>query len=225
MKIAIITLPLHINYGGILQCYALQTVLQRMGHEVHILNKPRYGRLYLVEFIKSYLSSLYKLFVNKKNGGDIVSIYDNLYEYEYISKDIKSFIRKNINTYTKRNWNQKVISKFDVFIVGSDQVWRPLYTPLIERMFLSFTEGYHVKRLSYAASFGIDNISEFSDDKLKKCSLLLKQFDAVSVREKSGIELCKKYFGIDARQVVDPTLLLVAEDYYNLFSKLPKLAY
>ena len=39
MRIDLYTLPLHINYGGILQCYALQTVLQRMGHEVVVLNR------------------------------------------------------------------------------------------------------------------------------------------------------------------------------------------
>ena len=51
MKIAIVTLPLYINYGGILQCYALQTVLERMGHEVVVLEKLQYGRSY--PFIKA----------------------------------------------------------------------------------------------------------------------------------------------------------------------------
>ena len=40
MRIGILTLPLHTNYGGILQAYALQTVLERMGHEVEIINVP-----------------------------------------------------------------------------------------------------------------------------------------------------------------------------------------
>lgn len=86
-------------------------------------------------------------------------------------------------------------------------------------MFLSFTDNLRVKRVSYAASFGVDDVNEYSDDNLKVCASLLKKFDAVSVREKSGIILCKSYFGVDACQVVDPTLLLKAEDYSKLFRK------
>ena len=41
MKIAILTLPLHTNYGGLLQAYALQSALERMGYEVSVLDKIR----------------------------------------------------------------------------------------------------------------------------------------------------------------------------------------
>ena len=48
MKIAILTLPLYSNYGGILQCYALQTVLQRLGNTVVVLTKPKFGYSYYI---------------------------------------------------------------------------------------------------------------------------------------------------------------------------------
>ena len=44
MKVAILTLPVHINYGGILQAYALQTVLRKMGHEVTILHHVKQNK-------------------------------------------------------------------------------------------------------------------------------------------------------------------------------------
>ena len=54
MKIGILTLPLHTNYGGILQAYALQTVLERMGHEVIVIDKPQHVSLPVWKWPYSY---------------------------------------------------------------------------------------------------------------------------------------------------------------------------
>ena len=79
---------------------------------------------------------------------------------------------------------------FDAFIVGSDQVWRRLYMPDIYREYLSFAEGWNVRRISYAASFGTEEW-EYSPLETTECRRLLQKFDAVSVREASGVSLCK----------------------------------
>lgn len=63
MRIAILTLPLHVNYGGILQCYALQTILQRMGHDVKVLTKLQYGRSYYIIYPLAVCKRLFKRFV------------------------------------------------------------------------------------------------------------------------------------------------------------------
>ena len=63
MRIAILTLPLHTNYGGILQAYALQTVLQRMGHEVTLLDKDRDIRKSLFRQTLSYGKYLLKRYL------------------------------------------------------------------------------------------------------------------------------------------------------------------
>ena len=96
---------------------------------------------------------------------------------------------------------------FDAFVVGSDQVWRPRYNAYIPNLFLDFTEGMSVKRIAYAASFGTDQW-EFSAEQTTISSFLAKKFDIVSVREASGIQLCKQNLGVDAIQVLDPSLLL-----------------
>ena len=91
-------------------------------------------------------------------------------------------------------------------------------------MFLSFIpKEKKIKRISYAASFG-NNEWEFTDEQTETCKELLSRFDAVSVREIDGIELCRKYLKReDAVWVLDPTLLLDRNDYENLCKNVPCL--
>ena len=102
----------------------------------------------------------------------------------------------------------------DITIVGSDQVWRREYNNDLYAMYLSFAKNIGLK-ISYAASFGIDYWN-YSEEQTRKCAILAKQFKAISVREESGIKLCNDYLGVDAVNVLDPTLLLQKEEYENL---------
>ncbi|WP_299169665.1 polysaccharide pyruvyl transferase family protein [uncultured Bacteroides sp.] len=206
MKIAILTLPLHTNYGGILQCYALQTVLERMGHKVQVLTKPQYGRSYYLIYPMALFKRLFKRFVLGKK----IAIFKA--PYQIVRQHTDRFIQKYIHQYLRRKWTAKIASRFDVIVVGSDQVWRPLYFRPIEEAFLSFLSDVNIKRVAYAASFGVD-YCEYTEEQREICSSLLKKFSAVSVRETSGIKLCQEYFGIQAVQMLDPTLLLSTDDY------------
>lgn len=212
MKIAILTLPLHTNYGGILQCYALQTVLQRMGHNVRVLVKPQHERSYCIIYPLAICKRILKRYILGKK----VNILKAPYQIRRQNTD--RFIKCYINQYTRRNWTYKLANKFDAIVVGSDQIWRPEYSQPIEQAFLSFLEDANIKRVAYAASFGVDYCG-YTKEQLKVCSSLLKRFDAVSVREASGINLCRDYFGVEALQMLDPTLLLSADDYRILISR------
>ena len=209
MKIAIVTLPLYINYGGILQCYALQTVLERMGHDVVVLEKPKYGRSY--PFIKA-LAICKRLFKHYVLGKKVNILWA---PHEIVNLHIKQFIRCYIHHNHKRVWSPQTLRGINAFVVGSDQIWRPEYSHPIENAFLDFTKGMNVKRIAYAASFGVEQCT-FSGEQLHHCSTLLKQFDAVSVREDSGVRICKESFGVEAVQMLDPTLLLDVDDYRKL---------
>lgn len=213
MKIAILTLPLHTNYGGILQCYALQTILHNMGHDVKILTKPQYGFSYYWIYPLSICKRLIKRYVLNKENVDILRA-----PHEIIRRNTDKFIKQYIHQYKCRNWTTNISNKFDVIVVGSDQIWRPEYSQPIEYAFLSFLVNTDIKRISYAASFGVD-YCEYTDEQKKVCSSLLKKFDAISVRELSGVNLCYKNFGVKAVQVLDPTLLLSADDYRVLVNK------
>jgi hypothetical protein len=97
----------------------------------------------------------------------------------------------------------------DAIIVGSDQVWRPDYVPngAIEDYFLGFAGHVPARRVSYAASFGTTEWEHTTHT--AQIRALLSQFDAVSVRETSGVAICENVFGLSqVRHVLDPTLLV-----------------
>ena len=216
MKIGIITLPLHTNYGGILQAYALQTVLERMGHEVCLIEKKsrplrlplwKSPLVYGKRILKNVSGHPFPIFYEQKINREEPVVRQ--YTDEFIHKYIK---RRVINDFSDIKEGD-----FDAIVIGSDQVWRPKYfIDGIEHAYLDFTEGWHIKRFAYAASFGTDEW-EYTLKQTKRCGELLKCFDAVSVRENSGVDLCRTYFGVEARHVLDPTMLLTIEDYIQLF--------
>lgn len=212
MKIAMLTLPLNLNYGGILQCYALQTVLERMGHEVQVLTRPQYGRSYYIIYPLAVCKRLLKRFILGKK----VDIFKA--PHQIIRQHTDRFIHRYIHQYTQRKWTAQIASHFDAIVVGSDQVWRPMYYQPIEESFLSFLGDAKIKRVAYAASFGVDHC-EYTEEQRELCSSLLKKFDAISVRESSGVQLCQEYFDTKAVQVLDPTLLLSADDYRALIKQ------
>ena len=195
MKVGIITLPLHTNYGGILQAWALQTVIERMGHESsHVFRHlrgpaPAYAGL---------------------TAEDIAAIQ------RHTNRFIDSRIRCDDDF---RPLSEIAPGRYDAFVVGSDQIWRHLYASfMIDRWtaaFLDFAKDWDVKRIAYAPSFGLDRW-EAPEADIPVCSELLRKFDAVSCREDSGVAICRDVLGVEARTVVDPTLLLEREDYAAL---------
>lgn len=216
MKIGILTLPLYNNYGGILQAYALQTVLKSMGHEACLIEKRR---KMLPPFWK--MPFVYGKRIAQNMLGQPTPIFKEQKIYSEMSV-IKQNIDQFINKYIKRRivdaFSDIKDTDFDMIIVGSDQIWRPSYFNNIESAYLDFTYGWNIKRMAYAASFGIDKW-EYSPKQTKGCKFLLKQFDSVSVREDSGVDLCRQYLDREAQQMLDPTMLLQKRDYIQLFEK------
>lgn len=222
MNIGIITQPLHCNYGGLLQNYALQQTLKRFGHEVITLDQKN-APVSQIRFI----ASIMKTFVLKMVGKGANRTYPfnkiNEKKIAYIRKYTQYFVDKYINhtpaMYKTDDFRSFCISnKIDVLIAGSDQVWRPRYNDNIYRSFFDFAEGLDIKRYAYAASFGVD-CWEYTEEQTSKCKKLIESFDAISVREVSGMDLCKTYFNRKAEFVLDPTMLLDKEDYEELANK------
>ena len=220
MKIAILTLPLHTNYGGILQAYALQTVLERMGHEVtHLQPKVEYPRLHNpVAMPLVWCKRLYRKYFQ---GDSALSVFNH--PYKSVRKNTDRFISNNLNCrfLAPEEWNEGLAKEYDAFVVGSDQVWRPIYTPDVTRFFTAFLGHSDFCRIAYAASFGVD-VNEFSKEQIACGREYLKLFSAISVREESGIRLCKELFDVQACQVLDPTMLLSREDYQRFASTAPQ---
>jgi hypothetical protein len=213
MKIGILTLPLHTNYGGILQAYALKTYLDSIGHEVWLINN-RFSN----ETAITHIKEIAKILLRKKELEN-----QNRIMHEISKCKIDAFVSKHFynNTFIiKSPKDFKFLDNlnFNAYIVGSDQVWRKSYVKKnIDSYYLKFANGSNKILLSYAASFGIDKWN-FSSKEENRIRLLIQGFNAVSVREGIGKEFCKSIFNIDAEQLVDPTLLLSSDHYYKLFS-------
>ena len=214
MKIGILTQPLNANYGGVLQNYALQEILRRMGHEPLTLNRHRNRK-------DSPLKLLAKSFIR---------LTKPRYEYGYLSYKKRDLLARNINRFLTDNLNVtprlltenhflEVIEneKCSAYIVGSDQCWRPIYSPNITDYYFDFCSEDDTTKIAYAASFGTAEweYSHYLTDKVKS---LIKNFDAVSVREDSAVKLCRDYLDTEATWVLDPTMLLDAEDYKKFFN-------
>ena len=221
MKIAILTQPLHTNYGGNLQNFALQKVLTDMGHEpvtidrhhtVKLRTKLKLGyfKNLLMHFLKGTPKPLWKSYFSSKK------------EQAYLRQDITAFIDAYI-TKTPRLYSDKAVqaifkeNNFEAVIVGSDQCWRPMYSPNIYTYYLDFLkDNKEIKKLAYAASFGTDEW-EYTEEQTARCKKLIQQFDLVTVREKAAVNLVTEKLNKDAEFVLDPTLLLSKEDYIELF--------
>lgn len=214
MRIGILTLPLHTNYGGILQAYALQTVLKRMGHEVVIIDEP-------IRQLKSSKKRICKRII-KKILGRTTTIFWEKYSFEnypIVSQNINKFINQYLSRIVVNSPLELEETDFDAIVVGSDQIWRPKYYSEISNAFLDFAKDWkHLRRIAYAPSFGTDRW-EYTEEQTKQIAELLHMFDAISVREESGIDLCQRHLGVKAILVLDPTMLLSKEDYCNLINK------
>ena len=209
MKTAILTQPLLANYGCLLQNYALQQALRRLGHDPVTLD-------YLpVTYAKWYLKSLWrKVF----RGAPYVPLLPGR------PPVFDRFVRERITTLPQRGcYRHASLEKngIDALVVGSDQVWRPRFNrKTLPDMFFAFAGDFQGPRIAYAASFGTE---EWDGDAAvtARCATLLRRFDAVSVREPSGVELCRRVFGVDAVQMPDPLLLLEKEGYLSLCEAVP----
>ncbi len=209
MKIGIYTQPLSHNYGGILQNYALQQVLKRMGHNPITIH---HGQKNYWSNAKCIIHNLLRPLTKQPYWG-VVSIK----KLNKLKAPFKPFIKRYIHaTKSVVKCTPEFIKRqhFGAIIVGSDQVWRPRYND-IYASYLSIAKDIAIPKIAYAASFGVDRW-EYTPEQTNQCCELIKQFKAVSVREASGVNLCKKYLNTDAIEVLDPTLLLNRTDYRKL---------
>lgn len=197
-KIKIGTLTFHwaTNYGAVIQAYALQKCLIKLGYETEIINYVPKRPVLINSFVA--LKNRDRKFFHKEHN-------------------ISSFRRKYLRLSGHKLGSSKKLKKYsDVYshiVVGSDQIWNYSFTMGAEggctlSYFLNFA-GNQTKKISYAASFGMDSAS---DDYIKVVEPWIKDFDSISVRENTGVKIAEQ-LGVDADIVCDPTLLLRKEDY------------
>ena len=221
MKIGILTFWWsNDNYGQLMQCYALEKYLQNLGHEVFLINYYPDNDIPRKPIIKKLIEAL-----NPRNFYKFIKIIIKRRRLEVERKKNdrqfelfrKEYIFHSTFSYSSINELQANPPQADMYIVGSDQVWNYYcqFKNTLHAYFLDFGSD-KTKKISYAASWGRTDIP---DNEIIEISPLLKCFDYVSVREKSGIELCRKCGCVSVEWVCDPTLLLSADEYRNLYTK------
>lgn len=228
MKIAILTQPLRHNYGGLLQAYALQTVLRRMGHDPVMADRQE-GRppLRLMGLrLLSWVKCVVRIYLLHRSGYVLRNPFSRRYDCHMSracdSSALDRFADERIRTSPRPIRSSCALRRyivrggFGAVVVGSDQVWREAYSPCITDYFLAFLpQSFSCRKVSYAASFGISP-PDIASKRLSACVRGLQSFEALSVRESSGRDILRGLFRRDAAVALDPTMLLDPADWLQL---------
>ncbi len=230
-KVGIITILKVNNYGAELQAFALQRKLNIMGYNAEIIDylfykHPQYKResisspfykLPLKKRVKEYLEPI----VNKiKSFKNYTAYKSRVAAFDKFHSDNTKFSRECYTSYSKLYDN---VPEYDVYCVGSDQVWNPSCYTSLNPYFLTFASSKS-NLMSYASSFGVSHIPLDALPHYKKGLSRLKH---IAVREKTGIKLIDEICSKLATLVVDPTLLLTRNEWLEVASnaKIPTKPY
>ncbi len=212
-KVGIITYYHYYNYGTVLQAYALQNVIERMGgYSVELIDfrasgekKSIWGRLCLLPvYIKEWQRVLTLI-----RYGKILSKKKPFFENFFV-EDLKT----SHQTYQTFKALQENSPNYDIMVTGSDQVWSPLLQiGLHPAMFLEFGLRKAL-RIAYAPSVGV---SHFSKEESAFFNVHLQPYEALSCRERVGTDLLRNSVkGKNVINVIDPTLLLTESDWNEI---------
>ena len=219
MKIGIITFHTALNYGAVLQTYALMHHLEKEGQQVEIIDyRPKFNK-------ERFSPKPLRYFLSPKNLFSI--LFRNSYQIhnrKAFEDFCNNFLHLSKETYSLLNLS-KSNDLYDLFVTGSDQVWNLSCTDGDDSYFLPFVSDQR-KKYSYAASFGVTDLLPNHVDKVRK---YLSSFDKMSVREKEGCKIISDLFHnkVSSEYVLDPTLLLTKKDWYSIadFCKCPGKKY
>lgn len=175
------------DHGAILTAFALQQFLRKEGFSSELLKCWRYCD-------------------EKKREGGISEVF----EKQYMKSSAKTYETYD-DIFVGKN-NLQLNNDYIGFITGSDQVFRPEYVP--DSWYLSFVKGKG--KIAAAASFGTDEFICDDIERFKRINDSLKSFDYISVREDSGVVLCKEKFNVDAAHILDPVFLIDRGEYEKI---------
>lgn len=213
-KIATITWLKYNNYGTLLQCYALQRILEELGYDNYVLDDSHIIEPYQKTFRYIIASSCY-CFLSKLLNPFGIKKY-NIVDPVIVRK-CRQFVSKYIKVDYAINNLDDVSKRYDCFICGSDQIWNPgpsWYSKLNTSFYYAgFTDK---KKIAYAPSLGVKDYPENRKDEFV---YYLSSFAALSCREEEGCKIINELTGEKVKKVVDPTLLLDEKRWRNLIGE------
>ena len=200
MDVKIITFHRALNYGAVLQCFALQKAISNLGVNA-----------YVYDYCNPKISDSYKVLKLNRN------LINNI--FQIVSAPIKIKKKNAFNGFINENIRLSgAFTDDDIFITGSDQVWNWRASDFDKHYFLDFVSKSKNKN-SYAASFGL---SEIEEKYILEYKDLLSDFNNISVREKTGQQLVSKICGRESCLLPDPVFLLTRDEWKSLFTEYDK---
>ena len=217
MKIKTITCHNVYNYGASLQAFALQHYLEQKGHDVEIINfRPWYNRGGYNMFSLPPVSRSYKMtqwcpplrwLVAPIRNRHLLKTYGRKTAFDHFTQ---RFLHVTNALYEDSEQLRVNPPAADLYIAGSDQIWNTdMHNGHEPAYFLDFGDD-SIRRISYAASFGIGQIGKGNESWIKK---QIVRFDAVSVREKAGVGILRNLGFNEVVQVMDPVFLISPSDW------------
>ena len=197
-------------------------ILRRYNYDVEFILRKREKEPSLAALLLHNCKQLFETlglsavvyYLEKKTNSGL--FFKTVHLRSFQKKYIKKISRAHYDSESLKKYCKK--KKFDYYICGSDQIWRREYAPSINDAFLDFAP-HNAKKISYAASFGVDKWS-YGKEETQNIYNSLRQFKAISVREANAIDLINNNLPLkltqDVIHVVDPTLLLSKEDYLKI---------
>ncbi|SFG65008.1 polysaccharide pyruvyl transferase family protein [Oribacterium sp. WCC10] len=205
MKAGIVSLYGYFNYGNRLQSYAAQQVLRGLGFDTEVIYIQPYKKRIRELLIDLYFSKYAQLIL--QSSVELKNKYKRQKNFELFNNQ---FI------HTKGYASIKAISDADYFVLGSDQVWNPKrYDNIKKELFLlTFTEDR--KKVCFSPSFGVSKLPDEWKTYFKKH---LETIPMLSVRETAGRDIIKELTGREAEVLIDPTLMIDADEWSKVIKK------
>jgi len=205
MKVGVLTFHRALNYGAVLQTYALVSKLKQLGHDAEVIDyRPAFNEnRFKPTPISTYLKprEFYHL------------LFSNSYQ-RFSPDTFRNFVKKYIPTSTcvanDKSELLQIVYNYDAVVAGSDQVWNLSCTADDESYFFPFPKRYGQLKVAYAPSIGKMSLS---DSEKRLIIPLIDDFDSLSCRESNGAQLIEKLCSQSCETVLDPTLLLSPCDW------------
>lgn len=215
------------NYGAVLEAYALQKSIENLGHKSicinYIPNEPWSSKIFrriIWAFTKPEMAVHYLVTLTKKflrSDRDITRYRKaNQNSFDIFRKLHLKIDNHKCSSISDLNYHLKDIK---VCVCGSDVIWATGNNSLVSDAYFLNWGGASMKRVAYAPSWGKPSIDDLNVETKTRLSDYLSKFDNISVREKSGIEICKKLGRNDAIWLPDPTLLISSDGWNEIAEK------
>lgn len=215
-KVGLITLHRVVNYGSVLQAYALQEKIKELGYDIEIIDyfPERLTMKGMLIRIKNK-GEKFKKSLSIRTLARIVILPSYIKRFNVFFSFLKKYMKLSPKTYKTIDEINNEKFEYDIYCTGSDQVWNSGWNEKFDYpYYLSFVPD-DKKKIAYAASFGKNKLEENEIDETKK---YLSRYDAISLRELSGVEIVKSLGISNSINVVDPTLLLNGNEWRKISS-------